>query len=608
MKILDIFCSVCRNRKIFLLLVVLFPFLYYLWSRLMLSMQPARGLWDDHPAFYLLEYSLENKLMMLQKSVDEFNANIQHEPLNTDENPFLPFVGNGMFGVVIKQDSLIYLRKDRVLTLPLNYHPIVWVEFELMSKTARALDYVRGVAHTVSCYINDICITSQYYAHRTLPNIFVQDIEVVNPASYNAKVYLSREVFDQDSWAQAEVGSIKLTKNDVGARNGSEEYDTVVGPVVNEFDEFFVSIIAMRIPTHFYAKPKSKTSLQILTAICESDHNLPSSGDKSEVKAELQSLCLKQLKSALKKTAEKVYEEHTNAWQQLWATGISISKSKAKDALNGDKINATMYYVLSNVRSPLDPPPLTIPTGCYGNIHHTFQATNLWNDLSTFFNVQKATSFWLLTLQKQGCDNLVALGAPGVMQAMVLSFGSFKFSSQHLEFNMHPKFLHRDYTFRRLQYGNLTQVNVTVQLQEDNKAILLVALEKSDRPFYACDGGCLDGPVQLGRMKLQFPVKLTDPVTAILYISPDRKHLDDMRHAIHVQEVGEAPAHEHSVIALHKHGHHLGGLPTFFWVSVCFLIIVFHLFLFKLIYNEYCGGYQEKKNFQERHKIRYSKL
>lgn len=50
----------------------------------------------------------------------------------------------------------------------------------------------------------------------------------------------------------------------------------------------------------------------------------------------------------------------------------------------------------------------------------------------------------------QGCDNLVAVGTLGVMQAMVLSFGSFRFSSQHLEFNMHPKFLHRDYTFRQV--------------------------------------------------------------------------------------------------------------------------------------------------------------
>lgn len=41
------------------------------------------------------------------------------------------------------------------------------------------------------------------------------------------------------------------------------------------------------------------------------------------------------------------------------------------------------------------------------------------------------------------------------------------------------------------------------------------------------------------QVKMQFPVKLTEPVTAILYISPDKKHLDDLRHAIHVHEVGE---------------------------------------------------------------------
>lgn len=51
-----------------------------------------------------------------------------------------------------------------------------------------------------------------------------------------------------------------------------------------------------------------------------------------------------------------------------------------------------------------------------------------------------------------------------------------------------------------------------------------------------------------------------------------------------------APAHEHHVIALHKHGHHFGGLPTIFWVSIAFLVVIFHLFLCKLIYNEYCAG------------------
>jgi hypothetical protein len=196
-------------------------------------------------------------------------------------------------------------------------------------------------------------------------------------------------------------------------------------------------------------------------------------------------------------------------------------------------------------------------------------------------------SSWMLTLEKQGCHNLIRAGASGVVQAMVLSFGGFRFSNQHLEFNIDPKFLHRDYEFRRLNYGNMTHINVTVSVREDNKAVLYVAVDRSDREYYACDAGCLDQAVQLGQEQKMFPIKITEPLTSILYITSDRMHMEDLRHAIHVKEVIEAPAHENHVIALHKHGHHLGGLPTLFWVSICAIIIVFHIFLCKLIIKEY---------------------
>lgn len=54
----------------------------------------------------------------------------------------------------------------------------------------------------------------------------------------------------------------------------------------------------------------------------------------------------------------------------------------------------------------------------------------------------------LIIIFFQGCHNLVNAGALGVAQAMVLSFGNFRFKNQHLEFNMHPQFLHRDFHFR----------------------------------------------------------------------------------------------------------------------------------------------------------------
>lgn len=66
--------------------------------------------------------------------------------------------------------------------------------------------------------------------------------------------------------------------------------------------------------------------------------------------------------------------------------------------------------------------------------------------------------------------------------------------------------------------------------------------------------------------------------------------MEELKHTIHVKEIALAPAHEHHVIAMHKHGHKWGGLPTVFWLTIIALIVIFHLFLIKLVINEYCGG------------------
>ena len=37
----------------------------------------------------------------------------------------------------------------------------------------------------------------------------------------------------------------------------------------------------------------------------------------------------------------------------------------------------------------------------------------------------------------------------------------------------------------------------------------------------------------------KFPVKLTEPVTAVLYITADKLHMEELKHAIHVREIAE---------------------------------------------------------------------
>lgn len=59
------------------------------------------------------------------------------------------------------------------------------------------------------------------------------------------------------------------------------------------------------------------------------------------------------------------------------------------------------------------------------------------------------------------------------------------------------------YINRHINYGNKKHINVTVTVQENNKAVIFVALDASDKNYYACDGGCLDEPVLLGWICLE---------------------------------------------------------------------------------------------------------
>lgn len=74
------------------------------------------------------------------------------------------------------------------------------------------------------------------------------------------------------------------------------------------------------------------------------------------------------MKQALKSTS-KLVEEHINSWENIWRTGLTISYSKAIDAINGDKINATIYYVLSQVLLQDVEEQEIESEGCYAGYH-----------------------------------------------------------------------------------------------------------------------------------------------------------------------------------------------------------------------------------------------
>nr|XP_027211803.1 uncharacterized protein KIAA2013 homolog isoform X2 [Penaeus vannamei] len=545
--------------------------------------------------------SLSLRLDRFWQAVQDHDAHILHVPPLPEEEPFLPYVGNGLLGVSLDQESPIYIRSGRTLSLPVNYRPITLVSVDGMSvKEAIVTEYTTGTVHRLQSWdqpgIGPLDVTYKLYAHRTMPSLLLQDIKITNPTDQDAIVDV--EQMGLGDWPSAATESIKLQHGE-----GEHEYVVISGSVdvPDSKSVVPVALITLKVPSSLQIKSKMSATLHVVTALNYSDP-IPRKAYVSSVKNRASEAALAVLKRAVTGNIKRLRTDHSLVWKDLWSSGFFISHSKAESALNGNLINATLYHVLSQARAPLhevtttDEQRASILTdiayaeGCYGG-HQTLEAERLWSSLDTITNVNKVVGYWMVTLEKQGCHQLVRAGANGVMQAMLLSFGGLRFKNQHLEFTAQPKDLHRDYHFRRISYGNATHLNLTVVVQEeDYKAVVYVAVDRSDRSYYACDAGCLDQLVELRQEKQMFPVKLTEPVTPILYITSDRAHLEELKHTIHVKEIALAPPHEHHVIAMHKHGHKWGGLPTVFWLTIVALIVIFHLFLIKLVINEYCGG------------------
>ncbi|KAL5007089.1 hypothetical protein ScPMuIL_015895 [Solemya velum] len=590
-SVVNKFNSLSRSRKIILSILLLFAFLYYFGPKLFHLGRPK---FTSESA----DHYIEERIELFSRYTSNVDAIVNHNPLRDNEKYYPPYVGNGVVAVSFNSEEGVFIRLNRALSLPVKFYPLVKVFVSgTKFKDAFVLDMRSGIAYNIEAAQMSggvMSVASKVYAHRSHPSILAQEIMISNPTRFPVVVELDQVA--ASGWDGAESKTFQ-TSNHLGE---VVQCKVTTGLVYPEDSNLAVAVsigTVMLMDNIVSIKPTSTETLHILTSVQYSEP-LPVLEAK-KLLPKVQVVVEEDLKSILTADPKILINEHTKIWNKLWRTGFSISHSKALNALNGDRINATLYYVLSNVPAPLHNPKTTeaekkvimqtlyYPDNCYGG-HSTLFANSLWIDVADEDDIARVVTTWMITLEKQGCAAIVKSGAEGVMQAMLLSLGALKFGKDHLEFSMHPKDLHRDLLFHRINYGNNTHLNISVVVGEDNKANLYASLDRNDKPYYACDAGCIDSPIPLSNNWQKFPVKVTDPLTAILYITADRVHMEELKHAIHVKEIIEAPAHEHHVLALHRHGHHFGGLPTLFWVSIAFLILIFHMFLVKLIYNEYC--------------------
>lgn len=517
-------------------------------------------------------------------------------------------MGNGRIGLaVVGADTSFYLKGKRGLSESLPFDPLINVDTsDADAERASALDLIDGVAHRISCMRlhetkQNVKVSDRIYAHRTVASLLVQEIDISNPNAHPQVITLQR-----NGWHGA--SDIDEQALNVHTSLGTQEYNLYSGTMPRRNSQTAVQFViaAPVFPNFVELRPKAQVRLMFYTVV----HYQPSS------RTATRKMLIDQVTATVKKVhstqiKSKLPAIHRQTWNDLWTSGFGISYSKAEDALNGDLINATAYYVLSNSPSSNTNDDffsvqewqlkqkqnslLDQTESCYDG-HSTLQAETLWSrQIESVPDINRIVSLWLMTLEKQGCHALIDSGAEGTQQALLLSLASLQFTKHHVEFNQHPKELHRDYYIRRLRYGFPVRLNLTVRVNElDNRAMLYVAIDRNEdyrRQLYACDAGCLDSPVKLNTLYAAFPIKLTEPRTAILYVTADHDHISELKHTIHVKEISLAPAHEQHVIHMHRHGHgQISTITALFWALVVFMIVLFHVFLARLIYTEYWTG------------------
>lgn len=624
-----------KDKKFILFWLIISIFLFYfLWTR-----REPQDKWrvEHQKTSFLLTECLEKYETISQKSTlyDVFFKKLSN---NHNDQSFLPYIGNGYVSVLADEKSNLYLKEGRTVGLKVPYKPFFSITLKSQHTKASSLNIRNGTVHNYHCYKSGdqhFSLEVMYYAHRTIPSLLVQQVASNHPSYPPLNVLNNNHDFSNQSNTEIQLpGDNKKVKVSVIKRvvsDQSAKYLVLVLQSNSSYDDQQRSL--ERMGFYLIGGKANENHLTLHTYLTYVTYQALSPGeDLSAAAKRLTDESLRKFKGILHTNCTDLNRQHITAWNNLWRSGFSISRSLAQNSINGDRINKTFYYLLSSVRhylvekrdfnksltsplyhsfSGLTPvaearKSLYSTDRCYSG-HHTLQSDKLWADITSMEKMINSVTIWIITLEKNGCGQMLNAGAEGLMQSMMLSLGGLRFGDRHLEMAIHPSDLHRDLQFRRINYDANTHLSISVRVGGDNRAVIYVSLDRSNTSFYACDAGCMDQPVRLSNFEVSLPVKLTLPVTSILYIAPDIQHVNELKHAIHVQSIDHAPAHEHDLLALHRHGHRWGGLPVMFWVVLGALIIIFHLFLFKLVYNEYCSN-QEKGGYIRHHKFSGSSI
>ncbi|XP_077436979.1 uncharacterized protein KIAA2013 homolog [Vanacampus margaritifer] len=508
-----------------------------------------------------------------------------------------PFVsGNGHILIDTDSNKLWVASSSQPGSAPVHqteYSPIVGVHLEGKQTEARAamMWFRKGSVLSVRCASfaavqpsrDCVTIREEFLAHRSRHNVYLQRIHINNPSDKSATFEISYNTVKSGGKFSTSVDKVE-----------DKEIVLSSGRVLLEKNRMMlVMVVTKKLSSRIQVFQKSEYTEMILSVVRTSAPIEPSKLE--ETFTSLRDDAKKEMGELLRSSEDDLVRDHQQAWMDLFISGVEMRKITDSHTPSSRTVNATLYYVLSSSTAPLLErrlsgeergrleSSLNYADHCFSG-HATMHAENLWPErVSSTAQILQLVTLWTLTLQKRGCKALVAAGAHGAMQGMALSFGGLQFTENHLQFQADPDVLHNSYALRGVHY-NQDLINLAVLLDGEGKPFLQVSVKPQEKPvkLYACEAGCLNEPVELtSEVKGHtFPVMVTQPITPLLYISTDLRHLQDLRHTLHLKAILDHEEHM---------ANRYPGLPFLFWFSVASLITLFHLFLFKLIYNEYCG-------------------
>jgi len=169
-----------------------------------------------------------------------------------------------------------------------------------------------------------------------------------------------------------------------------------------------------------------------------------------------------------------------------------------------------------------------------------------------------------------------------------------------LELDTDPDLLHNSFSLHSVFYDNVT-LDISVVAagervllgKESDEKVNYESLLKvkshgnSLGSMFICGAGCSEDMITELKPdeEVEIAIFITQPVTPIVYFSKSKTHLAELGSTLHVKNILDHASHLENKRKQSKNERRRVG--AFLWISIICVIVLFHVFLVRLIFSEY---------------------